>query len=305
MANAPVVGPGYTKIVRDQMWGPGATDLSPEQLSTHRRMNRLAGDADLKALGGYSHNLPKVGPATMGSQVYVDPNGGQYIRRMSDGIIGQGEVAHVTRNGGPFLSKAKPVDDTLYRAVVNHEGAEKALIRAATVDETLPGRMTATHFGGMPQIAEQLGSYRDPEAQKIFQKARQLNPDDAHIYDKMRQFGGRPDSPLPIGGKGHVALERDLAGYTPRTLPASSMRATHAMLDIGHGPNVKSKLLERAEQGLSAVGQRLQQAFPKYIKSTKPFEQAAQSLGKMLRSSAVDPVNMGEVLKRLPSLVRG
>lgn len=303
LAHAPVVGPGYTKMVRDKMWGPGETDLSPASLEKHRRLNQLLGHKDVDLLGGDHKNVPKTGPATVDGKVMVAPDSGQYIRRMTEGPVGLAETVANTR-GMPFLSSPKPEDASIYRGVAAHEGAEKALTYGAVHDQ-VPSRFVSGHMGGMPQVAEQLATYRDPDAQKVWQKARQMNPDDQFVANKMRQFGSRMDSPMAIGSKQHVALEKAVAGYTPVMPGALMNRAAHAMAEVGHGPNLQSSLLQQAEKHLPAAGSWLEKRFPNQLPTAgQAGERAAASIGKMIRPSMKDSANLGAVLKGLPSRVR-
>lgn len=295
LANAPVLGPVYTKGARDAMWGPGATDLSPTSLENHRRLNQKIGRTDVGLLGGMHQSIPGVGPATdaMG-RVHVDPSAGTFVRRMAEGPVGIAESL-LNAKGVPFLSKAKPEDGTLYRSIVAHEGAEKALMHGAGTNE-MPTRWTGSHLGGMPQVAEQLGSYRDPAAQEVWKKARSLSEDDQFIASKMRQFGSRMDSPMALGGKQHVALEDALAKYTPVDFTAIGNRVDNASRGLGHGLNVKSKLLSTLEKYVPAVAARLGHA-DKAALFTK-------TIGTMMHPTAADPSTLGGFLKGVSSTVR-
>jgi hypothetical protein len=245
-------------------------------------------------LGGVEKNIKRVGPGMRMGQIHVGPNAGQFARRLQEGLIGGTEVAATALTGRPFLSNAQPVDASLYRGVVAHEGGEKALAQGK-----IPLRPLGGHFGGMPLVEEQLATYRDPEAQKVFHNVRQLNPDDAFMSKKIRQFGGSPNSPLSIGGKGHVALEKAIGEYTPIS-PQSQITRVMAAAEGGKGLNmvknqpIRNKILNKALDW----GGRISKAMGG--DATGLIADMRASYG----SGAVDPHNMGAILKGLPSLVR-
>jgi hypothetical protein len=133
------------------------------------------------------------------------------------------------------------------------------------------------------------------------QKVRAASPDDAFIQAKMKQFGHRPDAPMAIGGKQHVALERSLANYVPQSAQAQSARqalnpvgASHALGQVA--PAAKAPTLDLAQRS----GNWLRGALGNAPNMPRGVAPAVQTAGKAVS----DPKWMGGLLKTLPSLVR-
>jgi hypothetical protein len=290
--NDPATGRQYLRKLRYSLWGPGGTDLTPEQLARHRRLNRLIGNKDLELLGGsLDPEHTRYGSTRMDTgKVIVHPEGGSNLRYLLEPSERQMPL---------------PQDDTLYRSIVAHEGGEKALMDAAKRHE-IPTRDVASHLGGMPAVAEQLAIFRDPEAQKVMYDVARSNQDDAFILRKIRQFGGRYDSPIAIGSRQHAALERALAKYNPRNDMAIEHRAKHVTEGIGHGfTATPGSVAWYASTELPDV----QSWARKHVGDIYPTEpDAVQRLARYLYErfdrKVKDPENLADLLKLLPSRVR-
>jgi hypothetical protein len=238
--------PDLIRAARDSMWS-GGTDLSPEQLERHRALNGMLAETDVTRLGGiHSHTLHAGPQTTLSGQVSVGPDAGTWFRRYAEGHAEE-DVRNQHRQ--IYSQLRQPEDRTIYRAVAAHEGGEKALARGAN-DREMPLRPIGTHAGALPIVAEQQAMYRDPTAQRVTEKFRNADPDNAFIAKKIRQYGGTPNNPLPIGGKAHVKLEEEVYKHTPETLPAAGLRSkvmtstnpvTGAYNGYGAGLNVENK----------------------------------------------------------------
>jgi hypothetical protein len=170
----------------------------------------------------------------------------------------------------------------------------------------IPARPIGSHFGGMPIIAEQLSAFRDPEAQKVLYRFRTNNPDDSFIMYKIRQFGGRPDSPIAIGSRQHAALEKALAEYTPRLdkaiLNRTMLAAKRQSYGLPYSPRIPAwRLIDK----VPAVGEWLQKKSP-FLFSPAPriAQRLARYLAGRINPDVVDPKNLADLLKLLPSRVR-
>jgi hypothetical protein len=108
LVNDPTVGEEHLMDLRDSLWMPGETDLTPEQLARRRRLNRLIGRKDLELLGGLPANLPGTGPGTARGTVFVDPSAGQLLRHIAKGSATPMEIKRNMSFGAPFESAPLP-----------------------------------------------------------------------------------------------------------------------------------------------------------------------------------------------------
>ena len=241
----------------------------------------------------------------MHNRVFVAPSAGQLLRHTVEESADEGELRRNRLFSTPFTSEPLPQDDTLYRALVAHEGAEKALRGAAERGE-IPARAVATHFGGMPIATEQLAAFRDPEAQRTLYKLRMQDPDAAFIMRKIRQFGGRLDSPLAIGSRQHAALERELAKYTPENQQAVAIRLRMAVKKKSHGlPYTPGHPVWRMVDALPAAGEWVRRhSFGLFPSAPRRAQQLSQYTAGRVAPDVADPKNLAALLKVLPSRVR-
>jgi hypothetical protein len=247
-------------------------DVAPEALARRRELNAAVTRAQLGATGENlgvpgmvmkGKLLPGVGPATLVNQnVHSDENAGRFFR----GAVGEGGFLGKVRAGAgsvnpALLPKAKPVDGTLNRAILQHEIGEAAELGRKVVAPH------ASHLGVEPIVREQLHAMGDPAAVRVMGKARTLNPDDAFVQKAIRQVGGTPDAPIPLGGKQHRALDRILSRSGEKLSPAARQRSLQFALsgkDISHMPaHIKEDLsnLPKAVKALGDQGRPLLQRF--------------------------------------------
>jgi hypothetical protein len=106
----------------------------------------------------------------------------------------------------PFVQKqlAKASDPVVTKSIVDHELAERRMLVGNTLDK-YPLTGFASHAGPDALIAERLG-IRDPEAMQLFDKLRNLSPDDAAASTLLKQHGMTSNSPIPLGGRAHRSL---------------------------------------------------------------------------------------------------
>ena len=64
-------------------------------------------------------------------------------------------------------------------------------------------------------------------------KIRQLHPDDALVQKAIRQAGGTPDAPIPLGGAQHRAVDRILDRSGGKLQPATRMGALVRKATLG------------------------------------------------------------------------
>jgi hypothetical protein len=240
--------PGAVRSVRQRMWNPSHEQLLSDP-DARRRINQMSANAQLKAVGGKARDVPVLGPGVspLGT-IGVGPHAGRMLGLVSEGVPPAAALHAAKQYGG----SSKPLHGTLHRAVVEHEIAEKAMLEggraqalvsdaasAGPVGKLLrryrnkalgaaglmtktptnlavPGAPIASHLGGAPIVAEQLAAYGDAPASMALARVRQHSPDDARVMGLWRRFGGRPDSPMPFGGKQHKALEKSLASAVPQ-----------------------------------------------------------------------------------------
>lgn len=327
------VGAGYRHIARQQTFG---TDLTPEQLSLHRTMNSGLAKANLEDLGGIPHHFPGMGPATMMGDVHAGPDSGEFLREIGEGkrvvptirtythlvpkinkSIQDSGSSQVVKDIGnraaslvpEMMPSMQPVDRTLSRAIVAHEGGEKALIEGMkhVGDESgigVPGRAISSHIGGLPMLEEAHASFRDPEAQKVLHGIRQMDPDDAFVQAKMKQFGHTPENPLPIGGKAHGKLEAAIAARAPENSMAVQNRVGAAMNDMGHSLHI-DKTHPRLTNAIEAATQTLRNSPVTPFELRESVEKAYPKMMSVMKSSpSMDPSNLGERILHLRRAIR-
>jgi len=170
----------------------------------------------------------------------------------------------------------------------------------------IPARFTASHTGGMPVVAEQLAAFRDPDAQRTLYNLRTQDPDDVFIMRKIRQFGGRLDSPFAIGSRQHAALERELAKYTPEAAAAMNDRIRMAVKKKSHGLRyTPGHPVWRLIDALPKAGEWVQRhSFGLFPSAPRRAQQLSQYIAGRVAPDVADPKNLAALLKLLPSRVR-
>lgn len=205
------------KASRDQL--AEVADVAPDQLARSRAMSvKLKGaqsaHPELQGAAGFTVKnslAPGMGASTqagrgifggVGGVIHAPDEAGQFVRTM-DGPLGSARATAATQPGaGVLLKKRIPLDDTLNHAVLQHELGEAAEAKKKTI------RPFASHLGPEPILRENLAMRNDPEAISAMKKLRGMHGDDELIQKAIRQAGGTPNSPLPLGGRQHRAVER-------------------------------------------------------------------------------------------------
>lgn len=129
-------------------------------------------------------------------------------------------------------------DPALTYATLRHELGEAEESRRLV--ESKGVRPFASHLGTTPILREQEALLGDPQAIRDMAQVRQMNPGDARVQKLIRQVGGTPDSPLPLGGRQHAALNRRVDARPDLLDPQG--RGLAANLGAEHVPYVPKSL---------------------------------------------------------------
>ena len=286
-----ILGPSARSLTRNALAAPAA--VAPEALAQKRELNQRLYNAQVAApvqahgipglASVHADMVPGAGPATAPgktlagnfvSQVHSPPNAGQFIRGASRGTVGSlGAIASSLPQAAPYqkhlLPDAAPVDATLNKAVLQHELGEASEMSRPTV------RPFASHLGPEPILRENLATQGDPEAIAAMSKVRKMNPDDNLVQKAIRRVGGTPDSPVPIGGKQHRAIEQMLDQGAQKLSPASRTRG----LQLGAALEKQVPYVpEHVAQGVPAIAQHVKEMVQQPPKTL----QGAWSAGKGL-----------------------
>jgi len=177
---------------RNEMWMPSAQGgLNPEQLARHQQLAAKQTKTLMRQSGGVEH--PELGVLQSYAQPGVDPK------------------AHLGTGGS-----RNPVFD---RAVVEHELAETAHMKPGALSgrglDWAPkarGEADQIHQGGghagvTPNIAQASVLSQEPTVAAFNSNLRGTSDaKNQAIEAKMRQFGHRPDSPMPLWGQQHQRM---------------------------------------------------------------------------------------------------
>lgn len=219
----------YRKTTRDMLHAPA--EVAPEQLERTRAINakkhvlntQWAGETVPGAIGTLQPAPGMIaGTNTLplgmedgkfrGARVHAPMESGPFMRALGSGdkqvlhnaAKAQGESAW-ERPFAHLLPAQSPVDATMNHAAGQHEiGEAEHFISGEGI---LPN---ATHAGVRPIVRENIATLGDPEAVEHMSKARKMHPDDAMVQKYIRQAGGTPDAPIPVGGKQERAVEHML-----------------------------------------------------------------------------------------------
>jgi hypothetical protein len=71
----------------------------------------------------------------------------------------------------------------------------------------------ASHLGPAAIMAESQQAYRDPAALRVQARMRSTTPDEQAMAAKVKQYGGTPSAPLPLGGKAHRKLDEAAVNF--------------------------------------------------------------------------------------------
>ena len=233
-----VLGRVGRKLTRDQLAAPA--ERTPEAVDKTRALNARQFTAQSKRPDAIAQGVKAdvhpsfiagAGAGTMPGgppQVFAPDSGGQLVRGLGGGFRDRMKATLGIAQGKPTLLPPRaPVDATLNKAVLHHELGEAAELGKGTV------RPFASHLGTDPIIRENLGAQGDPEAVAHMAKIRQLHPDDALVQKAIRQAGGTPDAPIPLGGAQHRAVDRILDRSGGKLQPATRMGALVRKATLG------------------------------------------------------------------------
>ena len=133
------------------------------------------------------------------------------------------------------------MDATLLRATADHELGEQrisARVRAhfdRRSPEPIPGLLPhASHAGLEPVLMEDQALIGDPQAVYNFKKLRNSNTDDWRVQKLKKSMGYHPDSPMPLYGKQHRALEQRLIKDVSKIDSPSSIAAARQLTEEGY-----------------------------------------------------------------------
>lgn len=273
-----VGGPGDYKLVDAMMPGGGPATI-PEGLVGRRRvvMAPREGGAFVRRFTGgpidkYRAIISSVG-AGLESPMYAP-----LVENMRDE-----DIAKIRGATGAALGKPKAVDPTLTHAVMRHELGEAGAFDRAP-------RHFASHAGPRPILEENLALRGDPEAQKIMGKLRGAHPDDELMQRVIRQAGGTPDAPLPLGGRQERAVERMLGQRVHELTPLSRARAVQFAVLTGKQPGYLPPGLtvptaEDIGKGVKKIGPEIRE-IERAIKAKKlPPREAVSTVGDAARKA--------------------
>jgi hypothetical protein len=231
------------RAARDSL--QAAPAVSPEQLSRNRVLSDKLYRAQTKAMPNgidFKDELyPGAGPATniAGKPTVHSPDtAGRFLRTLEKpagaprAIFSTLPVKDEWRDQA--LVPAAPQDATLNHAVFRHELGE------AQTHLSGSAAPVASHFGVRPMLEENMASRGDPEAQATFARLRKMHPDDVLVQKQIRQMGGLPGRPLPIGGKHEARLNemigRDVSKLAPETRAGAAMSAGEGRVKVPYVP---------------------------------------------------------------------
>lgn len=286
-----LLGPAARKMTRDQLHAPAPVD--PGALARKRQLNDHLYHAQAAAphaatgiqVGGVSKEmLPGAFAATLPGitgkpQVYSPPQSGQFMRGMGGGFTDRMKAtgaAMAPQHAGALLPPSSSVDPTINKAVLHHELGEASEMGKPA------WRPFASHLGPEPIIRENMAMQGDPEAMGHMAKLRQMHPDDALAQKAIRHAGGTPDSPIPIGGRQHRAVE----GYIDRNVQKinPTIRGQRLMGAVASG-----KELAYASPEVHGAARQVMEGIPATLKQPS-------LMGKL--RSAKELVAPGRVLNR-------
>jgi len=230
------------RVARRRLYQTG-TDLTPEQLGRHRRLNELQAE-QTKNLFFTQVETPMGYAGSAGFRIApprkeVDP----FLGRIG-GVIGQKYDPRTRGSIERSVLQHELAESALSQGLVNNmresAPAAPALKQFASVSAkdlptrgklTLPGvrRETQTdlrypaaqmagHMGPGAPLQDMLYTFRDPAARRYMRRMRTgpaASPEDKAVFEKMKQFGATPAAPIAPGGRQHRALERFAADQLP------------------------------------------------------------------------------------------
>ena len=137
----------------------------------------------------------------------------------------------------------------------------------------------ATHLGTRPMVREKLVATGDRGVQQEYKQVRSIDPEDAFVEKLYRQVGGTPDSPIPLEGKQHRALNKALVRH---------VNAGNLGNDIRYKGLVEGAGLFNPDKGRYAVpygNKRIQDAFDKMLPELRDLSLRAHDAKSKAKSA--------------------
>lgn len=302
---APFLAPAARKATREHLIAPA--DRSQGEIDLRRQLNLkrnaafrtpqghgLAGvsvasevhpaviaGANPKLLGGTSVSVPATGMSSL-TEFMANKT------PMDDLKSSLYAVQSARRGEGPGVAlyeqaqrkfPANASDPTQTYATLRHELGEAEEFSHLNAGKGV--RPFASHLGSTPILREQEAMLGDPTAFSQMAKLRQLNEGDAHVQKLIRQVGGTPDAPLPVGGRQHRALDR-LIDAKPQNLDPQG-RGLAVRLGQEHVPYLP-KDLPRASQLVDEGNALAGKGLLATLRGAKDLAGKALRLGKFINT---------------------
>lgn len=232
-------GAAQRKMTRDQLAAyepptPGIK-FTPEKATRLRALQHKNDLAHVNEVApgftGKIKPVPGMYAATAFGSVHAPEGSGQFVRTMNQSPLRATAATFTSQPEALFVPPKPSIDPHLTHAVGQHEIGEAASLRRAAEEHALnrraviqggsdemtamahplsvPVRPFASHLGTEPILRENISVSKAPaEAVQEMAKLRQMHPDDALVQKMIRNAGGTPNAPLPLGGRAERALAR-------------------------------------------------------------------------------------------------
>ena len=298
--------------------------VSPDRLARTRALNDALYKAQLKnpqaatglpSIEAHSKFSP-IGPGMVNGQVYVPPESASLIRGVANkekvrptlsilaGNLPPGNIFTHPQVASRLHGPSDPMDPTLNKAILQHEFGEANMFHNLSNNN---GKIQplASHLGAEPILRENLGTLGDPAAQNMMAKARTLDRGDVSVQQAIRQVGGTPNSPVPLGGKQHRAVERILnkrISADPQAAGAGFGKALQIHFAAGENPQLGYKMPpEAAKLNLPALTEQYGPSVERINKAmqTRDYPQVTKTLREQAPHLKETFSNLMRLSKRL------
>jgi hypothetical protein len=145
-----------------------------------------------------------------------------------------------------------------------------------------------THAGTNPNVREKFHLTGDPVMYKEFAKSRTNSPDDVLFEKLYRQVGGTPDNPIPLHGKQHAALNKQMLRRAGEFSPEAKLLGLH---------HASGKLL--SDKGKYKVPYVTSEALNDYEAAVPNIRRYVQTQTRMLPAAAKSRKISETIHKRL------
>ena len=259
---------GSTSALMRKNLQTAATDLNPDQLARHRRLQGMLADATMKFEGGKPINFPGAGPSTVAGVPHVSPQVGTTLRHILE-TPGARTPMYVQLASGKEMPGSihrrisKPEDQGFYRSIVNHERGERAMYDGLS-GGTYDLNPFASHLGPAANLAERQG-VRDPRVHALLDKLRVLHgKDDPRANKLLRQVGVVAGNAPPLGGRAHRSLERLI-----ERMPAANNEGGWRRYATGAPVSGDEKNLSRAHNVVDRISQYAPERYKERINAIR------------------------------------